>query len=117
VVFHCFSGDEAMARRCADEGYVLSFAGPVTFQNATRLRAAAKGVPAELLLVETDAPFLTPHPFRGRPNEPYCVPYTVRGLAEVRGDDPAALAEATAANAERVFRFADLSMLITRCDR
>ena len=117
VVFHCFSGDEAMVARCADAGYVMSFAGPVTFQNATALRAAARVVPAELLLVETDAPFLTPHPFRGRPNEPYCVPYTVRGLAEVRGDDPLALAEATAANAERVFRFADSPRPVTRGDR
>ena len=117
VIFHCFSGDEAMARHCAGKGYLLSFAGPVTFRNATRLRAAARSVPAELLLVETDAPFLTPHPFRGRPNEPYCIPYTLRGLAEVRGEDPSALAEATAANAERVFRFADSPMLITGCDR
>lgn len=107
VIFHCFSGDEAMARRCAEAGYVLSFAGPVTFHNARALRAAARCVPAELLLVETDAPFLTPHPFRGRPNEPYCIPYTLRGLAEARGDDPESLAEATAANAERVFRFAE----------
>lgn len=105
VIFHCFSGDEAMARRCADNGYVLSFAGPVTFRNAAALREAATRVPAELLLVETDAPFLAPHPFRGRPNEPYCIPYTLRGLAEVRGDDPESLAESTSANAERVFRF------------
>jgi TatD DNase family protein len=117
VIFHCFSGDEAMAGRCADAGFVLSFAGPVTFQNAGRLRAAARVVPADLLLVETDAPFLTPHPFRGRPSEPYCVPYTLRGLAEARGDDPAALAEATAINAERVFRFADSAVLVTGCDR
>jgi TatD DNase family protein len=105
VIFHCFSGDEAMARHCADNGYVLSFAGPVTFRNAAALRAAARRVPAELLLVETDAPFLTPHPYRGRPNEPYCIPYILRGLAEARGDDPDTLAESTAANAERVFRF------------
>ena len=117
VVFHCFSGDEEMARRCAAAGYVMSFAGPVSFQNARALRDAARVVPAELLLVETDAPFLTPHPFRGRPNEPYCVPYTLRALAEVRGDDPRALAEATTANAERVFRFADSPVLITPSDR
>jgi TatD DNase family protein len=117
VILHCFSGDAAMARRCADAGYVLSFAGPVTFHNASELRAAARVAPAELLLVETDAPFLTPHPFRGRPNESYCVPYTLRGLAEARGDDPLALAEATAANAERVFRFSDLSASIASGDR
>jgi TatD DNase family protein len=117
VIFHCFSGDEAMARRCAAAGHLMSFAGPVTFHNARALRAAARCVPAELLLVETDAPFLTPHPFRGRPNEPYCVPYTVRGLAEARDDDPDALAEATAANAERVFRFTESSAARNPNDR
>jgi len=74
-------------------------------------------VPTELLLVETDAPFLAPHPFRGRPNEPYCVPYTLRGLAEVRGDEPEALAEATAANAERVFALSVSSAPVTRSNR
>ncbi len=117
VVFHCFSGDEAMARRCADAGYVMSFAGPVTFRNAAELRAAAKIAPAELVLVETDAPFLTPHPFRGRPNEPYCVPYTLRGLAEARGEDPLELAGTTADNAERVFGFASSPAPITPGDR
>ena len=87
VVFHCFSGDVDLARRCVDAGYVLSFAGPVTFRNAVPLREAARMVPGEQLLVETDAPFLTPHPFRGRPNEPYCAAYTVRALAELRGVD------------------------------
>ena len=71
VVFHCFSGDAAMARTCVDAGYVLSFAGPVTFKNAAELRAAAALVPDDQLLVETDAPFLTPLPHRGRANEPY----------------------------------------------
>jgi len=117
VVFHCFSGDEAMARRCADAGYVMSFAGPVTFRNAAALRDAARVAPADLILVETDAPFLTPHPFRGRPNEPYCVPYTLRGLAETRGDDPDELAGTTAANAERVFRFTSSPGPITAGDR
>ncbi len=117
VVFHCFSGDAAMARECADAGYVLSFAGPVTFRNARALQEAAVVVPEDRLLVETDAPFLTPHPYRGRPNEPYCAPYTLRGLAELRGEDPVALAEATTANAERVFRFADSPELITPSDR
>ena len=117
VIFHCFSGDEAMALRCADAGYLMSFAGPVTFNNAAELRAAARVVPAELLLVETDAPFLTPHPFRGRPNEPYCIPYTLRGLAEVRGEDPSALAEATSANAGRVFDFDRSSPRVTSGNR
>ncbi|HEY0640970.1 MAG TPA: TatD family hydrolase [Pseudonocardiaceae bacterium] len=117
VVFHCFSGDEDMARTCADRGYLMSFAGPVTFRNSHALRAAARVAPAELLLVETDAPFLTPHPFRGRPNEPYCVPYTLRGLAEVRGDDPLRLAEVTTTNAERVFAFARDAAPVTPGDR
>ena len=106
VVFHCFSGDEEFAARCVDAGYVLSFAGTVTFRNAAGLRAAAKVVPADQMLVETDAPFLTPHPFRGRPNEPYCAAYTVRDLAELRGEPVDELAGALTATAERVFRLA-----------
>jgi TatD DNase family protein len=108
VVFHCFSGDAAMARACAGAGYVLSFAGPVTFRNARALQEAAVVVPEELLLVETDAPFLTPHPHRGRANEPYCLPWTVRGLAALRGVPDAQLAAAVAGNAERVFRLGEL---------
>ncbi|APU12768.1 MULTISPECIES: TatD family hydrolase [Actinoalloteichus] len=104
VVFHCFSGDADFARRCAEAGYLLSFAGTVTFRNAAYLREAAAAVPVEQLLVETDAPFLTPHPFRGRPNEPYCAAYTVRELARVRGLDEAELAAVLTANAERAFR-------------
>ncbi|WP_028849912.1 TatD family hydrolase [Thermocrispum municipale] len=105
VIFHCFSGDAGVARRCLDAGYVLSFAGPVTFRNARPLREAAKLVPLGQFTVETDAPFLTPHPFRGRPNEPYCVAYTVRDLADLREESVEELAEATTAAAERVFRF------------
>jgi TatD DNase family protein len=116
VVLHCFSGDEDMARRCAGAGYVMSFAGTVSFRNAAALHRAAVVVPPELLLVETDAPFLTPHPFRGRPNEPYCLPYTLRALAELRGTDPADLAEAVRANAERVFRFGESLSSVTRGD-
>lgn len=103
VVFHCFSGDAAMARRCVDAGYVLSFAGTVTFRNARNLHEAARLVPADQYLVETDAPYLTPHPHRGRPNEPYCAAYTVRGLAELRGEDEQVVAESVRSNAERVF--------------
>lgn len=103
VVFHCFSGDADMARRCVDAGYVLSFAGTVTFRNAADLQAAAKLVPPEQYLVETDAPFLTPHPYRGRPNEPFCAAYTVHGLAELRGEPVAVVADAVRSNAERVF--------------
>jgi TatD DNase family protein len=109
VVFHCFSGDAAMAGLCVDAGYVLSFAGPVTFRNAAELRAAARLVPADQMLVETDAPFLTPHPHRGRANEPYCLPWTVRGLAALRGVDDERLAASARRNAERVFRLDELT--------
>ncbi len=107
VVFHCFSGDAAMARRCVDAGYVLSFAGTVTFRNARELRDAAVLVPDDQLLVETDAPFLTPHPHRGRANEPANLPYTVVDLAQLRGQDVATLADAARGNAERTFRLAE----------
>jgi TatD DNase family protein len=103
VVFHCFSGDAAMARTCVDAGYVLSFAGPVTFKNAAELRAAAALVPDGQLLVETDAPFLTPHPHRGRANEPYCLPWTVRALAHVRGKPVERVADGARRTAEAVF--------------
>jgi TatD DNase family protein len=104
VVFHCFSGDLDLARRCADEGWLMSFSGTATFRNAHELRRAAAWVPAGLVLTETDAPFLTPHPYRGRPNEPYCVPHTVRDLAELRDQTAEELALAAAENAERAFR-------------
>ncbi|KAA8887923.1 TatD family deoxyribonuclease [Nocardia colli] len=103
VIFHCFSSDTNMALACVAEGYVLSFSGTVSFKNAHELREAAKVVPDELILVETDAPYLTPHPFRGAPNEPYCLPYTVRALAELREQDAAELAKITTANARRVY--------------
>lgn len=108
VVFHCFSGDAAMARECADAGYVLSFAGPVTFRNARALQEAAVAVPEEQVLVETDAPFLTPHPHRGRANEPYCLPWTVRGLADLREVPDDRMAAIAGRNAERVFGLAEL---------
>jgi TatD DNase family protein len=108
VVFHCFSGDAAMAAECVEAGYVLSFAGPVTFKNAPALREAAALVPDEQLLVETDAPFLTPHPHRGRANEPFCLPWTVRALATVRGVSDERLASCARRNAERVFRLGEL---------
>lgn len=104
VIFHCFSSDATMALACTEQGYYLSFSGTVSFRNARELHEAAKLVPEELMLVETDAPFLTPHPFRGAPNEPYCLPYTVRALAALRECDPIELACATTKNAERVYR-------------
>jgi TatD DNase family protein len=103
TVLHCFSGDADLARRCVDRGWYLSFAGVVTFRNAEPLRSALRAVPPEQLLVETDAPFLTPHPFRGRVNASYLVPLTVRAMAEVRGDDLADLCAAIAATTERVY--------------
>ncbi len=103
VVFHCFSGDAAMARTCAERGFYLSFAGPVTFKANDGLRAAAQLAPTELLLVETDAPFLTPMPFRGRPNSPYLVPLTVRCLASTKDIELDRLCEALADNGRRVF--------------
>jgi TatD DNase family protein len=103
VVFHAFSGDAAMARECVDAGYVLSFPGVVTFKNAPQLRAAAAATPVEQLLVETDAPFLAPHPFRGRPNSPGLLPLTVRGLAAATGSEVDALCAAVAATGDRTF--------------
>jgi TatD DNase family protein len=103
VVFHCYSGDAAMAKRCAERGYVMSFAGTLTFKNAQNLRDAAAVAPRDLLLVETDAPYLTPMPYRGRPNAPYLIPLTLRALAQVRGEDVDELAAAIWATGERVF--------------
>lgn len=103
VVFHCFSGGPDLARTCAEHGWHMSFAGPVTFKANDELREALRIAPAELLLVETDAPFLTPHPHRGRPNAPYLIPLTLRGMAETRGDDVAALARAVSENTARVY--------------
>jgi TatD DNase family protein len=103
VVFHCFSGTAALARTCVDAGYVLSFAGPVTFKNAGPLREAAALVPDGQFLVETDAPFLTPHPHRGRANEPYCLPWTVRGLAAARGEPAERVSDSARRTAEAVF--------------
>jgi TatD DNase family protein len=105
TVFHCYSGDAEMAEICAREGYYMSFAGNVTFKNAQNLRDAVAVAPAELLLVETDAPFLTPSPWRGRPNAPYLIPVTVRAMAEVRGMPEEALCEAIAANTARAFAY------------
>ncbi|MBO9624852.1 MAG: TatD family hydrolase [Microbacterium sp.] len=103
TVFHCFSGDDAMARVCADAGYHLSFAGNVTFKNAQNLRDALKVTPLDRILVETDAPFLTPVPLRGRPNAPYLVPLTVRFMAAELGLEVDALCAQLAENTLRVY--------------
>jgi len=103
VIFHCFSGGVQMARRCLDAGWYLSLSGTVSFRNATALHEAARLIPAEQLLVETDAPFLTPHPYRGAPNEPYCLPYTVRALADLTGRPAEDVARDATATAARVY--------------
>lgn len=100
VIFHCFSGDARLARRCAEAGYVMSFAGNVTFKNAEPLREAALAAPAELMLAETDAPYLTPVPRRGNPNSPAMTAHTIRFLAELKQiplDEFCATLQATAA--------------------
>jgi TatD DNase family protein len=103
VIFHCFSGDAELAERCAQAGYVLSFAGTVTFGNAGDLRAAAAITPAELILAETDAPFLAPAPNRGRSNAPAQVAHTIRAIAAARQMDVAKLCAVIEATGERVF--------------
>ena len=103
TVFHCFSGDLAMAEKCVERGYIISFAGTLTFKNAPALRDAVKIVPREQLLVETDSPFLAPTPHRGALNTPAQIANIVRAMAQERGDDVAELATALSKNAERVF--------------
>jgi TatD DNase family protein len=103
VIFHCFSGDAELAKRCADAGYLMSFAGNITFPSAWRLREAAAVAPAELILAETDAPFLTPVPNRGRQNAPAQVAHTLRAIAGIKGLDVARLCADVQANGERAF--------------
>lgn len=103
VVFHCFSGGEELARTCNAEGWYMSFAGTVTFKNAANLRAALAIAEPGRILVETDAPFLTPHPHRGRPNASYLIPYTVRAMAEITGSELSELCSRIAANTEAAY--------------
>ena len=103
TVFHCYSGDAQMARECIDKGYILSFAGTLTFKNAPQLREAVKLVPSDQLLVETDSPFLCPMPNRGALNTPAQIPNILRFMAEERGEDLDSLCAAISANAERIF--------------
>lgn len=105
TVFHCFSGDADLAETCAANGYYMSFAGNVTFASAQPLRDAVAVAPPELLLVETDAPFLTPVPYRGRPNAPHLIPFTLRAMAEVKGMDEDELATHIARNTARAFGY------------
>jgi TatD DNase family protein len=103
VVFHCFSGGPELARICNDNGWYMSFAGPVSFKNSASLREALLLADPGLVMVETDAPFLTPHPYRGRPNASYMVPYTVRAIAGIVGRDLAQLCTEVADNTESVY--------------
>jgi TatD DNase family protein len=103
TVLHCFSGDAALARECAARGWYLSFAGTLTFRNAGGLREALAAVPLELVQVETDAPYLTPSPYRGRPNAPHLVPHTVRCVAEVTGRPLEEVCATLAATAEDLY--------------
>ncbi|GAA4267645.1 TatD family hydrolase [Frondihabitans peucedani] len=103
TVFHCFSGGPELGAICADNGWYMSFAGTVTFKNAAPLREALVAAPRHLVLVETDAPYLTPTPFRGRPNSPYLIPLTLRSMAETMGTDASMLAAQITSNTELVY--------------
>lgn len=103
TVFHCFSGDAEFARRCADNGWYLSFAGTVTFKNAGYLREALEVIPRSRILVETDAPYLTPDPLRGRTNSPYLIPVTLRAMAAHLDTDVTMLAAQVTSNTEEVY--------------
>jgi len=103
TIFHCFSGDLEMAKICVDRGYILSFAGTLTFKNAPQLREAVKIVPADQLLVETDSPFLAPSPHRGALNTPAQIANIVRAMADERDVSDAELATTLSNNAERIF--------------
>ena len=103
TVFHCFSGDAEMAKLCVDNGWYLSFAGTVTFKNAANLREALDVIPRGRILVESDAPYLTPHPLRGRPNAPYLIPTTLRAMAAHLGTDVTMLAAQITSTTEEVY--------------
>ncbi|WP_425956154.1 TatD family hydrolase [Xylanimonas sp. McL0601] len=103
TVFHCFSGDVEMARVCAEHAWYVSFAGPVTYKANDHLREALRAVPLELVLVETDAPYLTPHPFRGQPNAPFSVAHTVRAMADVLGRPLEQVCAALSTTSESVY--------------
>ncbi len=105
TVFHCYSGDAEMAKICAEHGWYLSFAGPVTFKANQPLRDALAVTPLDRVLIETDAPFLTPHPYRGRPNAPYLIPVTLRAMAASLNLGEDELATAIAANTARAFEY------------
>jgi TatD DNase family protein len=103
TVFHCFSGGVELVKRCVDEGWYMSFAGNVTFKNAPALREAAAAAPLELIVTETDSPYLSPHPYRGKPNEPARVALVAAELAALHGITVEEMGECTSANARRLF--------------
>ena len=103
TVFHCFSGDAELAATLAENGWYASFAGTVTFKNAPDLRDALEALPRRLVLIETDAPYLTPVPFRGRPNSAYLIPHTLRAMAAHLGTDVSMLAALISSNTEEVY--------------
>ncbi len=119
TVFHCFSGDAAMAQFCAEQGWYLSFAGTVTFRSAPALREALAIIPRDRILIETDAPYLTPQPFRGRPNAPYLIPVTLRAMADHLDTDTSMLGAQIASNSEAVYGLwdEDLPDLVESLDR
>ena len=102
-VFHCFSGSWEMAKECLKLGFMISFAGPLTFSNAAKIREIATKVPPDMMLVETDCPYLSPHPYRGKTNEPARLSLVAAKLAEIRGISYSEAAETTAQNACRLF--------------
>jgi len=104
-VMHSFVGDQEVAAECLQLGMDISFAGMVTFKKSSALRAVAATVPDDRILIETDSPYLSPHPLRGRRNQPAHLLHTLECLAEVRGQAAAEFAERTSANARRLFRF------------
>ena len=103
TVFHCFSGDAELASILSEHGWYASFAGTVTFKNAPNLRDALEALPRRLVLIETDSPFLTPVPFRGRPNSSYLIPHTLRAMAAHLGTDVSMLAALISSNTEEVY--------------
>ncbi|MEO5533855.1 MAG: TatD family hydrolase [Pseudolysinimonas sp.] len=116
TVFHCFSGDAEFARLVADAGWYLSFAGVVTFKNAPNLREALEAIPRSRILIETDAPFLTPAPWRGRPNSSYLLPHTLRFMADHLGTDASMLAAQISSNTELVYGHWDAHPVDTPSD-
>ena len=113
TVFHCFSGDAELAKLVTDRGWYVSFAGTITFKNAPGLRDALSAIPRSRILVETDAPFLTPMPHRGRPNSPYLIPWTVRAMADHLGTDVSMLSAQIASNTEAVYGSWDTDFVAT----